>query len=123
NIVRAAQQPRIVVAKIPHVGYSSYQRLDNDGEPARAERVQNLTEIAGRGKHDVRQWLMQALDFAVINGLHLLPEIPDFLFLVIARKKFAESRQRDHIGRQFVAPQNWLKSRCRSGNEAKPQVS
>src|SRR2546429_155950 len=66
---------------------------------------------------------MQALDFPVVNRLHLLPEIANLLFLVISRKKFAESQKRDHIGRQFVTPQDGLKRRSGTGHQPKPQVS
>src|SRR6516162_8215637 len=66
---------------------------------------------------------MQALDFSVVNRLHLLPEVANLLFLVITRKKFAESQKRDHIGRQFVTPQDWLKRGSGPGHQPKPQVS
>src|SRR5216684_517083 len=39
---------------------------------------------------------MQSLDFAVINRLHLPPQLPDFLFLIIVRKDFAETLERHH---------------------------
>src|SRR5215472_692533 len=114
---------RIVVAKIPHIGNSPYQRLDNDVEPPRAVRIENLPEISGGGVHNLRQRFLQALDFSVVNRLHLPPELANLLFLIVTRKKFAESQKRDHIGRQFVTPQDWLKPRSGPRHQPKPQVS
>src|SRR5229473_3166886 len=65
---------------------------------------------------------MQPLDFAVINRLHLPPEPPDFLFLVVIGKDFAETLERDHFRRQFIPAQKRLKCGRRSGDQSKPQV-
>jgi hypothetical protein len=66
---------------------------------------------------------LEALDFSAVNRLHLPPELANLLFLIVTREKFAESQKGDHIGRQFVTPQDWLKRRSGPGHQPKPQVS
>src|SRR5256884_1969544 len=51
DLICSAEHQRIVVAKIPHVGNSPYQRFDNDVELPRAVRIESLPEIPGRGVH------------------------------------------------------------------------
>ena len=65
---------------------------------------------------------MQSLDFTVINRLHLPPQLPNFLFLIIIGKDFAETLERNYFRWQFISPQDWLKRRGGPGDQAKPQI-
>src|SRR2546429_6713910 len=44
DVICSAEHQRIVVAKIPHVGNSPYQRFDNDVELPRAVRIERSEE-------------------------------------------------------------------------------
>src|SRR5258708_23646759 len=79
------------ISKIPHVGDAPNQWLDDDRKRSPPRRVQNFAQVCRRNEDHLRDRIMQPLDFAVINRLHLPPEPPDFLFLVIIRKDFAET--------------------------------
>ena len=122
NFFSSAQHQRIVIAKISDVGDPPYQGLDDNCKCTRPGRFEDFTQICRRDENNLRKRVMKPLDFAVINRLDLPPKLPDFLFLIVARKDFAESFERNDFRRQFIAPQNWLKRRRRSGHQAKPQI-
>src|ERR1700722_16410317 len=65
---------------------------------------------------------MDLLDFVVINRLYLPPQLADFLFLLVIRKNFLESLERDPLWRQFVAPQNRFEFWRRPADQSKPDI-
>ena len=112
-----------MIPEVPHVGDSSHQRLDNDCECVRICGIQNFPHVSRRNEHHLRNRIMQPHHFALVNRLHLPPELADFLFLVIVREDFAEAFQRQHFRRYFVSPKNCLKLGRGPGHQAKPEVA
>src|SRR5207253_1961867 len=54
--------------------------------------------------------------------LHLPPQLPNFLFLIIIGKDFAETLERNYFRWQFISPQDWLKRGGGPRHQAKPQI-
>jgi len=63
---------------------------------------------------------VEALDFPVVDGLHLAPELADVLLGVITGKNFAEAFEGQQFGREFVAAENGLEFRRGAGDDAEP---
>src|SRR5215472_9093309 len=122
NVLGSAQHQRIVVAEITDVGDPPHQRFDHNRELACAIGLENLAKIRSGSENNLRQRLLKALDFPVIDRLNLPPEVSDVLFLVIAGEEFAETRQGNHFRRQFVAAQDGLKRGRRPGNQSEPKI-
>src|SRR5213080_131086 len=105
NLLPSAEHQRIVIPKIPNIGDPPHQGLDDDRKCARPGRLEDFAEISRRDENNLRQRIMEPFDFAVINGLHLPPQLADLLLLIVAGQDFAESLERNDLGRQFIAAQ------------------
>src|SRR5713101_765790 len=122
NLLTSAQHQRIVIPKISYVGDAPHQRLDEDRERPRPGRLEDFPQISRRDEYNLRHRIVQPLDFAVLNRLHLPPELPDFLFLIIVRKDLAETLERYDFRRQLIPPKHRLKPGRGPGHQAKPQI-
>src|SRR5437016_5073145 len=99
NLFAAAQHQRIVISEISYVGDAPDQRLDDDRKCPWPGRLEDFTQISRRNEYNLRHRIVQPLDFAVINWLHLPPQLPDSLFLIIVRKDLAETFERNYFRR------------------------
>ena len=123
DFVAAAENDGVVIAIIAYVGDAADEGLHDDGKRARLTRIVQLPQIGVGHQHDLRNGIVEALDFPVINRLHLPPELTDFLLRVVEGENLAETFQSQNFGRKFVAAQPGLKLGRRPGNDAEPDVA
>ena len=122
NLFSSAQHQRVVISKISYVGDAPHQRLDDDCKCPRPGLLEDFAQISRRDEHNLRDWIMQPLNFALINRLHLPPHLPNFLFLIVVRKDFAETLKRYYFRRQLIPPQHRLERGGGPGHQSKPQI-
>src|SRR5207245_9043818 len=84
NLLPSAEHQRIVIPKIPNIGDPPHQGLDDDRKCARPGRLEDFAEISRRDENNLRQRIMEPFDFAVINGLHLQPQLAALLLMILA---------------------------------------
>src|SRR4029077_2018901 len=94
----------------------------DDFKRARRGGIEDLTQVSGRDKNYLGERIVQPLEFAVIDGLHLAPKQTEFLLLIIVRKDLAEPLKGDDFRRQIIPPQHRLKSRRGPRHKPKPQI-
>ena len=112
-----------MIPKVPHVGDSTHERLDHDHESLRVGGIQNFPQVGRRNEHDLRDSVVQPQDFALVNRLHLFPELADLLFGVIIREDFAEALESQNFRGNFVTSENRIELGCGPGHQAKPEVT
>src|SRR5580704_6733848 len=123
DVIRTAQNDRVMLAGIPNVRDASDQRLEDDGKCPRSRGILKLPEITRRHKNDLRHWVMNFLNFPIVDGLQISPEAPDFLLFVIAGENFAEAIERQHFRRHVVSPKCYQEFRRGPGKQTKPNVA
>ncbi len=123
DVFAAAEDNRVMVAEITDVGDAADERLDNDREGAHLGGIGKLAQVSVGDEDDLRDGIVEALDFLVVDGLDLAPELANVLLGVVGGKDFAEAFEGQQVGRKLVAAEDGLEFRRGTGDDAEPDVA
>jgi hypothetical protein len=103
NFVATAEDDGVAVAEVADVGDAADEWLDDDGEGAILGGIENFAEVGASHQDDLRYLIVEALDFAIVDGLHVAPELANLLFLVIGGKQLVETLEGENFRGQLLA--------------------